>query len=97
MADLVSRFLFLQSTGPLLVPKRLEGRRRLQVLTSSTSICSMSCVEVDLGKGTPLSVCGGQCSVLASAWVVSGSPQDFLCQQLNGIEPSPTTGSLVWL
>lgn len=64
-----------------------------------TPCCSMSCVDVihHNDKGTVPSVCSEKSSVLASAWVVWGSPQGIIGQQLNQMQPSPTIRNLSWL
>ena len=50
------------------MPKRLECRRECSM--QAPAFCSMSCVDVVLSHGTPLSDFGEPSSVLESSWVV---------------------------
>lgn len=81
-------FVFQQPKEYLLTPYVLD--------TSSTTLCSVNCMNAVLLNGIPLSVRREQPVVLAIACVVWGVPQDPLHQELNQVLPSPVNGSFAW-
>lgn len=83
------------------VPSGTKGtiKQRLwfHVCLNLTSPCSRSYINVFLGNGIQLSGCEEQPFVLLSPWVIWGSLCDPFGQQLNLMQPRPTTESLAWL